>query len=1252
MPRQTSHSSIPLRQIPYVALLAAVSLLTCHSVHAQDTVTGAFQGTVTDSQSGAVLKDAVVEIVNQQTNVTVTQKTDYRGRFFQGLLLPGTYIVRVSMTGYTTKAVQQVLRITYAGEVVPVPVALDPVPTGAVAPAAAPPAAVEENDIRASIITVDGRRSGSFTESEIGSLPLGGTTSTRSFDELALLLPGVAPPPQTLGSVAGPGVGAGVGSAGQFSVNGLRSRANNFTVDGSDNNDEDIGVRRQGFVALVPQPLESIQEYQVITLLAPAQFGRNIGGQVNAVSKSGGSEHHGTVFGRFNSSQLNSRNFFDTAFGNATTTVRANNQDVVVQTRGPGGALLSQRPLQVTNESGDQDSFTFANAGFVAGGPLTHRQTFYFSSFELAVINAAREESFAVPTLSERGAFGSGTTGIFQNPFTGQPIATTPTGINGAAIFSLYPFPNNPLGVYGPNTLTQVLPAGGRGVIFSGKIDQFFKVDNRQQSLTGRYNFSGDSRDIPAVGGAIFSALQPHVRTQNISLFLNSDLGDGNSARKMFNQIRLSYGRTRLRFEELRNTDFLLPSSAFPTTPFLLNAKEFVNVTTPSLAGVPSNTQVAFVEQPINVEQEIGPIGQVVLQGYSSLGTDVYNFPQRRVNNTYQLADQLSWARAKHNLTFGGDARRSELNSELPRNNRPLVTFSSAPRLIFNNNVPRFPTSADPNPIIRSTDLAAIDAPNNLFLTLTSGGPDSINLHYYQLNFFAQDEWRVKRNLTLSLGLRYEFNTPPVEAHRLIENAFSDPLVDQIAGLRALVGVRDKIFLPDHNNFGPRLGVAYLSDRFGPDRITVLRGGFGVFYDQALGAIVSQSRNVFPSFFTLNFGGGPFTTIDQDFPLESFNPATISFGNLQTPIVAPGSLNRLNPQLQLSSLLTNLLSIFPSAISPTLPARQLEMPSAFHYTASVEQQLNKHLVLGVAYVGTDGRHLLRLVTPNLGPGLNVVPTVIDTIFQPILAVPLPEFLGRAKAPARASAGLGGVTLFETEGRSRYDSLQLHLRGRLTRSFEYQTSYTFSSARDDVSDVFDLAGAYALPQDSLTRAGEFAAANFDTRHRFAFNFIWNVPYAKQGGWSSRLLKGVELAGSGQVYSGQPFTVNSIIDVNQDGNLTDRLNTTDGLVVTGDGSQPLALTTNNTLSLLAPFGEDGAVPRNNFRAGSIVDVNLSIAKRFALSAAQSVSVRVEVFNLINRNNFGIPVRLLEAPAFGRAFSTVTPGRRVQFSLKYSF
>src|SRR5262249_45836325 len=157
----------------------------------------------------------------------------------------------------------------------------------------------------------------------------------------------------------------------------------------------------------------------------------------------------------------NARNFFDTTFGNGTTTLRANNQDVLLQTRNSAGLVTSQQPLTVANQSDGEDSFTFVNAGFVLGGPINLR-TFYFVSFEQEIINANREESFAVPTIEQRGAFGSGATGIFQDPFTGQSTATIPTSINGAATLSLYPFPNNPNGVYGPNTFTQGLPASGR----------------------------------------------------------------------------------------------------------------------------------------------------------------------------------------------------------------------------------------------------------------------------------------------------------------------------------------------------------------------------------------------------------------------------------------------------------------------------------------------------------------------------------------------------------------------------------------------------------------------------------------------------------------------------------------------------------------------------------------------------------------------------------------------------------------------
>ena len=1252
--------------LPHLTLLiwaAGCLLLVFTCARAQDTVTGAFEGTVTDSRTGDLLQGAAVDIINEQTRLTIRQRADNRGHFFQGLLTPGIYRIRVTLPGYQPHEHLQRLKINYTGEVVPVPVSLDPISAtaGATPTPTTAPATVEDTDIRASIITVDARSSGSFSDAEVSTLPLP-THSGRTFDELALLLPGVAPPPQTPGSVAGPGVGAGVGSAGQFSVNGLRSRANNFTVDGSDNNDEDIGVRRQGFFSLVPQPIESIQEYQVITLLAPAQFGRNLGAQVNAVSKSGGSKTHSTLYGGFNSSQLNARNFFDTTFGNGISTVRANNQAVLVQTRDANGVVTSQQPLTVRNESGGKDSLTFWQGGFVIGGPVKANSVFYFASFEREVTNATEENSFAVPTVEQRGAFRTGATGIFQNPLTSASTSAIPSTRNGAGIFSLYPFPNNPNGVYGANTFTQVLAASGRGTVLSGKIDDYFKIKGREQSVTSRYNLTSDWRDIPVTGGAIFSTLKPRIRTQNFSFFLNSKLSGPNATDSMFNQVRLSYGRTSLRFDEVRDAHFLIPSAFVPDTPFLLNAPGLLNLTLPNQSGVPNSGPVIYERSQFSAEEDSGgALGQVTLAGFSPLGVDVDNFPQRRVNNTYQAADEFTRTTGNHRLTFGFDSRRSELNSDLPRNARPLITFNGSPRLILDNGGFRLPNANDVNPIIRAEDLAAIGAASNFFQAQNTVSNDaSISLRYYQLNSYAQDSWRLTPHLSLSYGLRYEYNTPPRELNSRIEQTFNSPLLNFAPALRQFIADRTQIFDPDRDNFAPRVGLAYSPELFGPDRVTVFRAGYGIFYDQILGAVVSQSRNVFPSFLTLNFGGGPsFGT----FPLTFDNPSRQKIGVVGVgfvPLVIPGTINRYNPQVPLSVLFDLINRTFPGALGATLPTRHLETPQAHHYSFTAEQLLTRNLTISVAYVGTLGRHLLRFTTPNLGPGLTLAPTLLtfagpggDCVPRQGSGILFPVICGQLKSPARPVPGVGAINQFETTANSNYGSLQLQARGRLHRSLQYQVAYTLSKAQDDVSDVFDLAGAFVLPQDSLNLRSEYGPANFDVRHHVAYVGIYDFPKLKTGARLVRhLVDGLELASTGRFRAGQPFTVNSTIDVNLDGNLTDRLNTVQGIVVTGDRRQPLRLTTTNTLGLLAPFGQDGTIGRNTFRAGSVLELDLAVIKKWTMSGGKILTFRTDIFNLPNRTNFGIPNRFLEAPGFGQATNTVTPGRRVQFALKYLF
>jgi hypothetical protein len=1311
--KPSAHFSLSTILLTTACFILTISFFLPDSANAQTEVTGAIEGIVTSSQNpNAPVADAAVQIINLDSEVQTATKTGADGRFVKTRLPPGRYKVVVKAQNFKVYESDKVQRvdITLTNKAVPVPISLEPLIVAAVTPTPSPTepsqprvtpspttsaspataggtaasfdAIAEDSDIRNEINTTDGRRGGGFREKEVSTLPLGGTTLVRSFDELALLLPGVAAPPQTQGSVAGPGIGAGVGSSGQFSVNGMRSRGNNFTVDGSDNNDEDIGVRRQGFLSLVPQPIESIQEYRVTTLLAPAQYGRNFGAQVNAVSKSGGNQFHGAIYGFFNSSQLNSRNAFDTANGNGTSNVTATT--VFAGTTFTQPVLLNGNPLTVTNQSDGKDSFTLGQAGFVLGGPIKRDKAFFFVSYERQVLNATQEANFAVPTVSQRGIFNTGATGIFAdclNPIDPGfnitnctpansshffPEIGLPTALEGDAVFSLFPFPNNPNGVYGANTFTEILPASARGNVLSGKYDQNFNFWGKPQTYTARYNFTQDWREIPVTGGALFSTLKPRVRTQNFSTFLTSELSS-----KMNNVLRLSYGRTRLVFDEVRDP-FLIPSQASPNEPFLLNARRLVNGTLNpfpivsgnlvGFTGVPNTGSVPYVTSG-TTESTIGRVGQINIAGFSLIGVDVNNFPQSRVNNTYQLADVLGYQISRHSLAFGADIRRVELNSDLPRNSRTLLTYNGAPEF---DNDPNSPNIFTGN-FVPGIDFAAAGAPSGAFLSLQKPGSSTIGLRYYELNFFGQDTWRIRPNLSINFGLRYEFNTTPRERNNLIERTFNDPLLNNpnVTGLNPFLAGRTQIFNPDRNNFEPRVSLAWSPNWFGREHSTVIRAGFGLFHDQILGAVVSQSRNVFPNSLTVNTGGFGGS-------LSFFNPARggITTGGNFFPLVQPGTLNNLNPALAVALVLDCFAGnatgtcngAFPNSLSITLPNLALKTPSAEQYSVTFEQQLSSNMLISAAYIGTRGHNLLRVSTPNLGPNNIILPFGVLAGFD-VDGSLVPSFLGFVNPPGinfntgtfdRPQPNAGPVFIYETTSGSHYDALQIQLHGRFRQGVQFQANYTFAKAEDDASDMFDLAGAPALPQNSISRAGEFGPSNFDVRHRFAYNLIYDFPKAgNRGSLYNAFFGGLQIASTGFFQTGQPFTVNSIFDVNLDGNLSDRLDSTQSIVITGNRRQPLAIASGTNLaSLIAAPGEDGTVGRNSFRAGNVLNLDLSIVKNFTIKETKRIVFRLDIFNFIDRANFGIPVRFLEAPSFGQATDTVTPGRRMQFALKYVF
>src|SRR5215468_3588478 len=179
--------------------------------------------------------------------------------------------------------------------------------------------------------------------------------------------------------------------------------------------------------------------------------------------------------------------------------------------------------------------------------------------------------------------------------FFRSELQVFPTSIEGDSYFSLFPFPNNPRGAYGKNTYTEQLPASADGTIFSLKLDRQLRAFGKGHSFTGRYNFTDDGTTLPVTGEALFSTLRAHVRTQNLSLFVASALG-----RRSSNELRFSYGRTRLGFDESRDP-FLRPSrlsGGLRGVPFLLNARKLANAT------LPENTQTIYETRTLDTESD------------------------------------------------------------------------------------------------------------------------------------------------------------------------------------------------------------------------------------------------------------------------------------------------------------------------------------------------------------------------------------------------------------------------------------------------------------------------------------------------------------------------------------------------------------------------------------------------------------------------------------------------------------------------
>jgi hypothetical protein len=779
--------------------------------------------------------------------------------------------------------------------------------------------------------------------------------------------------------------------------------------------------------------------------------------------------------------------------------------------------------------------------GFSYGGPIIKNKTFFFADYEGTRGREGITRITNVPTLAERrGDFSQSLFTPPINPFTQQPFPgntipeffLSPIGL---AIAALYPEPNRDV----PFQNFASSPAQrDRNDSFDVRVDHSF---NNSSSLIARYSFA--DRDLfEPFTGPTFSVV-PGFGNNVPRRAQNFMLGETHVfSPALINEARIAFSRV---------------SSAVLT----------------ENSGTSINRQVGLPELSSN-PRDFG-LSFITVTGFSPLGEE-FNNPQQSATNVFQALDNASYARGKHLVKFGADIRVAQQNAFRDVQSRGFITFSSQAPITGN----------------ALADLL-------LGVPALTGGARLDNHQHLRgesYNFYVNDSFRITPAVTLSAGLRYEFNSPPVDTDDRA-NVFD---IETRSLVRVSTnGVPSSGYESDKNNFAPRVGIAW---SLGKDQDTVLRAGYGIYYDQSPLA-PGEGLYFNPPFFDFNL----FFTVDPLNPLTLNDPFPSQF-----PIPLPDSAFAFQ--------------------------RDLRTPYMQHWNLSLQQQLGRSRVLEMAYVGSKGTKLLAARDINQ-PRPSAAP------FNPR---PLPQF--------------DDINILESRANSSYNSLQIRLQQSLDFGLSLLSSYTWSKSIDNASNFFTSAGDPNFPQDSLNVQAERGRSNFDVAHRFSLSYSYDLPIGKgravlgDNGWVSSLFAGWQTMGIITLQTGRPFTVALLqeIDNSNTGRSSLGFGANDRPNIIGDpelSERDPNRWFNTAAFAFAPRGSFGDAGRNILEGPGFQNVNASLIKNTRLSEDFSLQIRVEAFNLFNHPNFNLPDNFLGSPTFGQILSAQSP-RHIQLGIKLLF
>ncbi|MDD5542309.1 MAG: TonB-dependent receptor [Acidobacteriia bacterium] len=580
------------------------------------------------------------------------------------------------------------------------------------------------------------------------------------------------------------------------------------------------------------------------------------------------------------------------------------------------------------------------------------------------------------------------------------------------------------------------------------------------------------------------------------------------------------------------------------------------------------------------------------ISGFFGIG-GASNFPQGRIQNSFQFQDTLSWQKGRQSFKFGTDIRRIRLFN--------LAAFDSKGTYSFNNFQ---------------------DFMNNApFFFQQSLQTSSFDARQTQQAYFVQDDFKATPNLTLNLGLRYEYSSVP----------FGFFGATDAQSLGALVPGPVK---PDKNNWAPRVGFAYspheapgfLNNLFG-DGKTVFRGGFGIAYDILFYNLLVVDDSNFPRVVTPQVFGA-FDIFPSIIPVSGaavFNP-------LATYVNTPSD------------------------------ARD---PYAELYSLSVQREFARDFVLEFGYTGSRGINL-----PNQGQANPAILTAaqIATVQSTLNANSIPSVQARRLFPQ-----FGSRILIPTFGMSSYNAGYVSLNKRLSRGLLFGASYTWShniSNNDESLGVGAItAGSPQIPQDYLNMGAEKSTSAFDRTQRFVVNYIYEIPWFKSGwaeNWAMRqAFSGWQLSGISSFQSGQPFSILTGVDTNGNGTAgSDRPNfNPNGTLnldpVTGNlRSFSTSLTSGPFITVLGTNGlplanslGNGNLGKNTFRGPGFANWNISLSKVFKMYERYAFTIRLDMLNAFNERSWGNPVNVMNSANFGKNLNSSTP-RTLTLGAKFSF